>query len=331
MNNARKWTTNDIPNLTSKVAIVTGANIGIGLDTARELARKGATVILACRKMTNATTAIAGIRGSLGSSVNATLDAVELDLASLASVRAFASSITAKYNAVDILCNNAGVMALPYRKTADGFEMQFGTNHLGHFALTGLLFGALRKAKGSRVVTVSSMAHRTGRIAFDDLQGTKHYGKWSAYAQSKLANLLFAYEFQRRIAARGFDMMSVACHPGYAATNLQFAGPRLEGSKFGEKLSTFGNRFFAQDAAKGALPTLYACVEPNVRGGEFIGPDGFLGVQGHPKVSQSNARSHEAATAARLFQLSEELTAVRFEGLCESATKAADRAAQVSA
>ncbi len=332
MSDAGKWNASDLPDLTAKVVVVTGANSGIGLEAARELARHGATVVLACRSPQNADGAIASIRESLGAAgASAKIEPMQLDLASLASVRAFAAQVTQKHPAIDVLCNNAGVMALPYRKTADGFEMQLGTNHLGHFALTALLFGALRNVKGSRVVNVSSMAHRTGRIDFDDLQGTKSYGKWSAYGQSKLANLLFTYELQRRVTKAGIDILSVACHPGYSATNLQFAGPRLEGSSIGEKLSAFGNKAFAQSAAMGALPTLYAAAAAGVKGGDFIGPDGFLGMAGHPKIAHSNARSHEVDTAARLFQISEELTGTRFDALATKVSAAPPFASSVSA
>jgi hypothetical protein len=206
-------------------------------------------------------------------------------------------------------------MALPYRKTADGFEMQFGTNHLGHFALTGLLLDRLLATPGARVVTVSSGAHRMGNIRFDDLQWERGYGKWRAYGQSKLANLLFTYELQRRLDAQSAPLIAVACHPGYAATNLQFAGPRMEGASFMESLSALSNDYFAQNAAMGALPTLYAATAADVRGGDYIGPDGFAELWGHPRKVQSNRRAHDRDLARRLWEISESLTGVRYEAL----------------
>jgi NAD(P)-dependent dehydrogenase (short-subunit alcohol dehydrogenase family) len=206
-------------------------------------------------------------------------------------------------------------MALPYRKTKDGFEMQFGTNHLGHFALTGRLFDLLCATPGARVVTVSSTMHRAGRIRFDDLQGERSYGRWRAYGQSKLANLVFSYELARRAEKAALDLVSVAAHPGYAATNLQTAGPRMDGSALMERLSLFGTRLFAQTSAMGALPTLYAAAAPEVQGGDYFGPDGLGEMWGNPKKVRSNARSHDLEDAARLWQVSQELTAVAFPRL----------------
>jgi NAD(P)-dependent dehydrogenase (short-subunit alcohol dehydrogenase family) len=230
-------------------------------------------------------------------------------------VRSFAAAFLEKHPQLDVLCNNAGVMALPYRKTADGFEMQFGTNHLGHFALTGLLIERLLATPQSRVVNVSSTAHRIGQMNFDDLNGEKSYGKWRAYGQSKLANLLFTYELQRRLEAAKAGTIAVACHPGYAATNLQAAGARMEGSSLMESIMDLGNRLFSQSAAMGALPTVYAATAPAVRGGDYVGPDGFMENWGSPKKVQSNARSHERSDAARLWEISEKLTGVRFAAL----------------
>src|SRR5262249_4887520 len=204
-------------------------------------------------------------------------------------------------------------MALPYRRTVDGFEMQFGTNHLGHFALTGLLLEAMVAAPHARVVVVSSARHASGKIDFDNLDGKQSYRPLRAYRQSKLANLLFAYELQRRFTAAGVDALAVGCHPGYAATNLQAAGPRMSGSRFGERLSEIANRLFAQSAAMGALPTLYAATSADIRGGAYICPLGLLGIRGGPGKVQSSARSHDRAVAARLWQVSEELTGVRYD------------------
>lgn len=306
------WTENDIPDLSGKTMIVTGGNSGIGYEAAQELARKGAQVVLACRNLDKAREAALRIKEIYP---NAAVDLMALDLTSLTSVRAFAPAFLEKYPELHVLCNNAGVMALPYRKTADGFEMQLGTNHLGHFALTGLLLERLLSTPQSRVVNVSSTAHRIGRMSFDDLNSEKSYGKWRAYGQSKLANLLFTYELQRKLEAAKAETISVACHPGYAATNLQAAGPRMEGSSLMESITDLGNRLLAQSAAMGALPTLYAATADEIRGGDYIGPDGFFENTGYPKKTQSNARSHDRADAARLWGLSEKLTGVSYEAV----------------
>jgi NAD(P)-dependent dehydrogenase (short-subunit alcohol dehydrogenase family) len=307
-----RWTADDIPDLSGKTIIVTGGNSGIGYEAAVMLARKRADVILACRSMDKAAQAAVQIARA---DASASVKTMHLDLASLASVRAFADEFRSSHKRLDVLCNNAGVMALPYRKTADGFEMQFGTNHLGHFALTGLLLEVLLATPNARVVTVSSTGHRMGRIRFDDLQWEHGYRKWLAYAQSKLANLLFAFELQRKADTVGAKLLSVACHPGYAATNLQAAGPRMEGSSLRETMMALGNRLFSQSAAMGALPTVYAAVAPQVQGGDYIGPDGFAQQSGFPvKVGCSSlARDREAA--ARLWEISERLTGVHYAAL----------------
>jgi NAD(P)-dependent dehydrogenase (short-subunit alcohol dehydrogenase family) len=301
------WTANDLPDLAGRTAVVTGANSGIGLEAARELARKGARVVLACRDPGRASTALDEIRRD---QPGASVEVQPLDLANLASVNQFAKSCLAENESLDLLVNNAGVMAIPRRETADGFEMQLGTNHLGHFALTGLLLQRLRP--GSRVVNVSSTAHRMGRMRFDDLMGERRYGKWRAYAQSKLANLLFTYELQRRLEAQQAGPIAAACHPGYAATNLQFVAARMEDSSWKERVMRTGNRLMSQDASMGALPTLYAAGATQVRGGEYIGPDGFAENKGYPKLARSSRRSHDRAAARRLWEISEELTGVRY-------------------
>ena len=306
------WTLRDVPDQTGRTIVVTGANSGLGLEAARAFAGRGAHVVLACRSSEKAEAARQGITTSLP---RASLEVMPLDLASLSSVRVFGATFTGRHDRLDVLCNNAGVMALPRRETADGFEMQLGTNHLGHFALTGLLLPLLLRTPGSRVVTQSSGMHRIGRIRFDDLHGSTRYGRWSAYGQSKLANLLFAYELQRRLARHGAEAISVACHPGYAATELQFAGARMEGSPLMERIFALGNRLLAQDAASGALPMLYAATAPDVRGGEYFGPEGIGEMWGAPKRAVSNGRSRDAAVAARLWSASEELTRVRYEAL----------------
>ena len=309
MPNGRNWTANDLPDLSGKTIVVTGGNSGIGYEAALQFARKRASVVLACRSIEKAQAAAAHITSA---QPTAAVEVMELDLSSLASVRAFTDLFHQRHRALHVLCNNAGVMALPYRRTADGFEMQFGTNHLGHFALTGLLLDLLLATEGARVVTVSSGAHRMGRIRFDDLQWGRGYSKWFAYGQSKLANLLFTFELQRRIEKAGAKLMSVACHPGYAATNLQAAGPRMQGSSMMESMMALGNSLIAQSAAMGALPTLYAAAAPEVRGGDYIGPDGIGEIWGHPKKVGCSASARDTAVAARLWEISEQLTKVSY-------------------
>jgi len=312
MPNSKPWTADDLPDLSGKTVVVTGGNSGIGFEAAKEFARKHAQVVLACRSLDKARNAAALI---VAAAPGANVDVMELDLSNLSSVRKFAGAFREQHRNLHVLCNNAGVMALPHRTTADGFEMQFGTNHLGHFALTGLLLDTLLATDGARVVTVSSGAHRFGRIRFDDLQWQRSYRKWFAYGQSKLGNLLFMFELQRRIEKAGAKLMSVACHPGYAATNLQSAGARMEGSSFKESVTDLGNRLFSQSAAMGALPTLYAAAAPEVRGGDYIGPDGMAELWGYPKKVPSSAAAHDAAAASRLWDVSEQLTKVKFDAL----------------
>jgi len=299
----QKWTTNNIPDLTGKVIIVTGANSGIGFEAAKEFARKGTRVVLACRDAKKAEAAAKQIHGEYP---DATLEIMALDLSDLSSVRAFATNFISRYSSLDILCNNAGVMALPQRfETADGFEMQFGTNHLGHFALTGLLLDVLLSTPNARVVTVSSGAHRFGKVEFDNLNAERVYKKWNAYGLSKLANLLFTYELQRRLERAGKDVIAVAAHPGYTATNLQTHSG----------LFSFLNNFLAQKQEMGALPTLYAATSPDMHGGDYIGPDGLMEQRGYPKKVQSNDASHDEEVAQKLWQVSEELTGVQFAQL----------------
>jgi len=305
-----QWTINDIPNQRGNVAVVTGGNSGIGYETALALAGKGARVILAVRSAEKGQAAVTAIQRA---HPGAAAEVMALDLSSLASVRRFAETFLQRFDTLPLLINNAGVMALPYARTADGFEMQFGTNHLGHFALTGLLMPAILATPRARVVVVSSGLHASGTIDFDNLDGAKSYAPWRAYSQSKLANLLFAYELQRRFTAAGVDAMSVGCHPGYAATNLQAAGPQMRGSRFGELLSQIANRLLAQSAAMGALPTLYAATAADVNGCDYIGPMGWMEMRGAPGKVKSSDRSYDPALAARLWQVSERLTGVRYD------------------
>jgi NAD(P)-dependent dehydrogenase (short-subunit alcohol dehydrogenase family) len=301
-----KWTTSDIPDLTGKRAVVTGANSGLGLQTARELAAHGATVLLACRSAERGEQALASIRRAIP---GADIALGSLDLADLASVRAFAKD---HGSALDLLVNNAGVMALPRRTTADGFELQFGTNHLGHFALTGLLLPVLLQRPGARVVTVTSMMHWLGRVDLTDLDGERRYRRWAAYCQSKLANLLFAKELDRRAGGR---LTSVAAHPGYAATNLQQTGPRMEGSKVREGLAALGNVLVAQSGAAGAGPSLYAATAPGVEGGQCYGPRGPGQSRGAPTRVRTLGRAADPELGRRLWEVSEERTGVSFDAL----------------
>ncbi len=300
------WTPAQIPDQHGRTAIVTGANSGIGLEAARELARSGAHVVLACR---NAEKGEAALRDMKATAPDASVELAELDLGSLVSVKAFAARFTADQKGLDLLINNAGVMAPPRQMTADNFELQFGTNHLGHFALTGLVIRSMEGRANARVVNVSSSAHRAGHMNFDDLQGEQHYGRWSAYGQSKLANLLFTFELNRRLAAASSKIISVAAHPGYAATNLQFVGIPT----FLAPVMSVGNALFAQSAAMGALPTLYAATAADLRGGEFIGPGGMFGMRGYPVEVSATAAAHDEADAMKLWDVSEKLTGVTFE------------------
>jgi NAD(P)-dependent dehydrogenase (short-subunit alcohol dehydrogenase family) len=304
------WTTEDIPPLAGRLAVVTGANSGLGFETATALARAGSRVVLACRDQVKGADALDRL---LRVVPDGDVEVGELDLADLESVRKFATIFSDTHDRLDILVNNAGVMAIPRRETADGFEMQFGTNHLGHFALTGLLLDRLLAGPGARVVTVSSLVARVGRIRFDDLEGSRHYNAWSAYGQSKLANQLFALELARRATRSGSGLVSVAAHPGYAATNLQSVAPQMTGSGLMERATRLGNILLAQSAAAGALPSLYAATAPEVRGGSFFGPDRLFGSRGHPTSAPFARAARRPDTARRLWAVSEELTGVRFD------------------
>jgi NAD(P)-dependent dehydrogenase (short-subunit alcohol dehydrogenase family) len=304
------WKLADMPRQDGRVVVVTGANSGIGFVAARHLAGAGAHVVLACRNAERADSALQKLRTLEPS---ASVEVRSLDLSDLASVRAFADAWDGPLH---VLINNAGLMAIPYRQTADGFEMQFGTNHLGHFALTGLLLPALRAEPSARVVTVSSDAHRIGRIDFDDLNSERRYQKWRAYGLSKLANLLFARELSRRASLAGSDLLSVAVHPGYASTNLQTAGPAMSGSRLGVLGMRIGNALFGQSDTNGAVPTLYGATGPGLRGGEYLGPDGLFAARGTGStVQKPSSAALDDDVARRLFDVSEQLTGVRFEAL----------------
>jgi NAD(P)-dependent dehydrogenase (short-subunit alcohol dehydrogenase family) len=292
------WTAHDIPDQTGRTVVITGANSGIGLVAARELARAGARVVMAVRNLDKG-------RAAADSITSGEVEVCELDLADLASVRGFAEGYQGN---VDLLINNAGVMAPPRRETKDGFESQFGTNHLGHFALTGLLLPRLLAGSEPRVVTVSSGAHRMGRIRFDDLQGERRYMNWLSYGQSKLANLMFCFELQRRATEAGTELKSLAVHPGYARTNLQFAAP-----PWYEAAVMRVTNLMAQTADMGALPTLYAATVPDLPGGSFVGPDGFMEQRGYPHVVTAAGKAYDEDAWRRLWQVSEDLTGVSYE------------------
>jgi NAD(P)-dependent dehydrogenase (short-subunit alcohol dehydrogenase family) len=305
------WTADEMPAMDGRTVVVTGANSGLGYEGTVAFAETGATVVMACRSSERGAQAATEIRQSVP---GAELDVRVCDLADLDSVKAFAAGVRDEYDAVDVLCNNAGVMAIPRQETEQGFEMQLGVNHLGHFALTGHLLETLDASDGeSRVVTQSSGAHTAGEMEFDDLQSERSYGKWSAYGRSKLANLLFAYELQRRLADSPREVVSVACHPGYAATNLQFRGPRESGSTLRLAGMKVANALLGQSAERGALPMLYAATSDDVIGGEYVGPGGLFNMRGYPEFQTSSADSQDEADAERLWQVSEKLTGVSYE------------------
>lgn len=298
---AEHWTARDVPDQTGRVAVVTGANTGLGFETAQVLAERGASVVLAVRDVEKGKQAAA----RFGAGADVTVQ--ELDLASLESVRTAAAELHTTAPKIDLLINNAGVMYPPRQTTREGFELQFGTNHLGHFALTGLLLDLLLPVPGSRVVAVASIAHRLrAAIHFDDLQWENSYDRVAAYGQSKLANLLFGYELQRRLAPRG-TTVALAAHPGVARTELMRNSPAALRGVFAAVAP-----LFTQDSARGSLPILRAATDPGALGGQYYGPDGLGGYRGDPEVVASSPQSHDLALQRRLWQVSEELTAVEY-------------------
>lgn len=300
----KSWNVDQIPDQTGRTAVVTGANSGLGLVTARELARAGATVVLACRDVRKGTAAAKAIGAAVPA---ARLEVAELDLSSLESVRRFASAL--EPGSIELLINNAGIMMTPQQRTADGFELQLGTNHLGHFALTGLLLGRLGQAANARVVTLSSLEHRAGHIDFDDLQLEHGYAPRKAYRQSKLANAAFGVELDRRLRAAGSPVKSLLAHPGYSATNLQSTGP----TGIMKAVMSLTNRMVAQSAEQGALPTLYAATAPDAEGGEYYGPDGRNEVRGRrPTRVDVIAEGMDPEVGRRLWEVSETLTGVAY-------------------
>lgn len=300
MSNSNKWTANNIPDLTGKVVIVTGSSSGIGYEAARVLANKNAEVIIAVRNQRKGEKALENIQQQ---NPEADAKVMILDLASIQSVEKFAADFKEKYTRLDLLINNAGVMIPPYSKTEDGFELQFGTNHLGHFALTALLMDLLKITDESRVVNVSSMAHKSGKLNFDDLGWEKRkYKAWSAYGDSKIANLYFTYELQKRLQKNGLNTKVTAAHPGWTATELQ------RNAGFIELL----NGLMAMSIEQGALPTLRAAFDENAQGGDYFGPSGFMEIRGNPVKVKSNKLSHDTAIAEKLWDVSEQMTKVKF-------------------
>ncbi len=303
---SQKWTEAQVPDQTGRVAIVTGSNTGLGYETARVLAARGATVVLAVRNVEKGNAAAAKI---LGLTPRADVSVQALDLGSLQSVRTAAAELGAAHPRIDLLINNGGVMYPPKQTTADGFELQFGTNHLGHFALTGLLLDRLRNVEGSRVVVVTSIAHNIqAGIRFDDLQWERSYNRVAAYGQSKLANLMFAYELQRRLAAAGAPTIAVAAHPGISNTELMRHIPGSSLPGFSQVAGLVTN-----SPARGALATLRAATDAAVTGGQYYGPAGFRELRGYPVLVRSSKQSHDVAVQERLWTVSEELTGVKFD------------------
>ncbi|MDA3918041.1 MAG: SDR family NAD(P)-dependent oxidoreductase [Deltaproteobacteria bacterium] len=298
--NVNKWDSKNISDQTGKTAIITGSNSGIGLETAKVLAGKNATIIMAVRNLDKGQAALDTIKGQYPTSK---VIAIKLNLAALSSVKAFVDKFKETHSRLDLLINNAGVMVPPYQKTADGFELQMGTNHLGPFALTGMLMDLIKQTPCSRIVNVSSIAHKGGSIDFDDLHWEKRkYKKWSAYGDSKIANLYFTYALQKRLNNENSNVIVTAAHPGWTATDLQ----RHSG------LFSRLNPLFAQTIPMGALPTLYAATAPDVRGKDFFGPSGFMEIKGYPKKVQSNSRSKSPDLTEKLWKISEKLTNVTF-------------------
>lgn len=299
MGKSVNWTIDKIPDLSGKVIIVTGANSGTGFEAARAYAFKNATTILACRSLERGRQALNQIQNEFS---NANLDLIQMDLADMASIRKFTDDFMVKYNHLDILINNAGIMTPPYGLTKEGFELQIGINHLGHFALTGLLLKPILKSKGSRIVTMSSLTHSIGKIDFDDLHQKKKYKPMKAYSQSKLANLLFAIELQRKLERAGVDVISLAAHPGWTGTNIL----RKEG------ILNYFNLLLGMKPEKGVLPLLFASVSKSASGGSYYGPGGLNEMRGYPSLSKISSNAKDEEVSEKLWEVSEKLSGIKY-------------------
>jgi NAD(P)-dependent dehydrogenase (short-subunit alcohol dehydrogenase family) len=304
-----KWTQQDIPDLTGKVIVVTGANSGLGLECTKAFAEKGATVVMAVRNMEKGDAAKAEV---LSVHSGASLDLMKLDNADLSSVREFAAAFKEKYDRLDILCNNAGVMAIPRQETVDGFEMQLGVNHLGHFALTGHLLDIITQTPNARVHNVTSSANYTGAINFDDLMGEKEYSRWGAYGQSKLANVFFTFELQKRLTAAALDTISNTSHPGLVIGNLQANSVEQSGTRMEAWMYRLSQLFVAQDISMGVLPMLYGMTAEDAEGGAFYGPRTF-NMRGYPAEKKANKAAYDDDALKRFWDVSEELTEVAYD------------------
>ncbi|MFN2201066.1 MAG: oxidoreductase [Caldilineaceae bacterium] len=304
-----KWTKMDIPDLTGKVIVVTGANSGLGLECTKAFAEKGATVVMAVRNLQKGEAAAAEVHSV---TPNASLEVMKLDNADLNCVRDFADAFQANYERLDILLNNAGLMAIPRQETVDGFEMQLGVNHLAHFALTGLLLDLITSTPHARIHNVTSSANWGGHINFDDLMGEEEYSRWGAYGQSKLANVFFTFELQKRLSAAGYDTIANTSHPGFVISNLQSNSVEQSGTKVEGVLYKIAGPFLAQDISMGVLPMLYAMTAEEAKGGALYGPRRFR-MRGYPAEQKANDEAYDADALRRFWEVSEELTGITYK------------------
>jgi protochlorophyllide reductase len=304
----KKWTQQDIPDLMGKLIVVTGANSGLGFECSQTLAEKGATVVMTARNLMKGEKAKADV---LAAHPNAKLDLMKLDVGDLASVRKFATAFKSKYDRLDILLNNAGLMAIPRQETTDGLEMQLGVNHLGHFALTGLLLDIIVKTPNARIHNVTSSANWMGAINFDDLMSEQNYSRWGAYGQSKLANIFFTYELQKRLTVAGYDTLANTSHPGFVLGQLQHNSVDQSGTVLEGLFYRISEPLMSQDIKIGVLPMLYGMTAPEAKGGGFYGPS-FMNMWGYPKETNANKKTNDTAALKRFWRVSEELTGVQY-------------------
>lgn len=307
----KNWNYDDIGDQTGKTFLITGANSGLGFSASRGLASHGATVIMTSRNLEKGNKAADEIKEKFP---NAKLEVMQLDLASFKSIKEFANSFKSKYNQLNGLLNNAGIMQPPFRKTEDGLELQMGTNHFGHYLLTGLLLGVIKATPGSRVISQSSVVHESTKgINFDDINNEKKYNRTEVYAQSKLANLLFVFELNRKFTEHNIDAIALGVHPGYSATNLQSTGPSLGGASIFSRMYKISNFLIAQNVEKGALPLVYAAVAPDVKGGDYIGPTGMRRMRGYPRRLKAKKTAYDEEAAKKLWVISEEKTGFKYD------------------